>query len=223
MPFSDTVSCWIFDLDGTLSDPIEGMVASFNHALLQSGYDLAPVDQLTLRPHIGPPLEETFALLSGSNDKTVINTLIQLYREHYRETGYALNTVYKGVVNMLDSLADNGARLAVCTAKTQPVAEKVLSLHGLLDRFEFVSGGDVGISKSQQLETALQLKLIDNQAVMVGDRRYDMQAAQDNNLVACGVLWGYGTQQELMEYPPKIVVERPQEIVELFKELDLHS
>lgn len=221
MPFSDRVSCWVFDLDGTLSDPIDGMVASFNHALSQ--FDLSLVDHLALKPHIGPPLEETFGLLSGSNDKAVISQLINVYREHYRESGYALNTVYDGILSMLDSLVNNGATLAVCTAKPKPVAEKVLSLHGLLNNFKFVSGGDVGISKSQQLETALDMKLLDRRAVMVGDRRYDMKAAQDNGLAGVGVLWGYGSQQELMEYSPRLLVERPQEIVELFHHMDPQS
>jgi len=184
---------------------------------------MEPVDHAALRPHIGPPLEDTFEYLSGSNDETLINSLIQLYRAHYRESGFALNTVYQGIHDMLDSLENNGARMAVCTAKPEPVAEKVLSLHGLLERFEFVSGGDVGISKSQQLESALQKNLIDDQAVMVGDRRYDMKAAEDNDLFACGVLWGYGSRQELMEYPPKLLVERPQEIVEILHALDLPS
>ena len=197
------------------------MVASFNHAL--SEFNIASVDHAALRPHIGPPLEDTFALLSGSNEESVVNPLIRLYREHYRETGYALNTVYDGIPDMLDSLAEDGAQLAVCTAKPQAVAEKVLSLHGLLDRFEFVSGGDVGVSKSQQLDSACQMKLLDKHAVMVGDRRFDMKAAHDNDLLACGVLWGYGSRQELMEYPPKLLVERPQEIVEIFHALDLSS
>ena len=108
--------------------------------------------------------------------------------------GYAENTLYPGVSESIRALA-RGIALGVCTSKRADFAEKILELFGLRDSFLFVSGGDVGIRKADQLGWLLADGRIDRTAVMIGDRAVDILAARANGLLSVGVLWGYREQE----------------------------
>jgi len=201
----------VFDLDGTLSDPLEGIGRSINYALARFGYPERPL--ATLADFIGPPLDETFLFLTGSNDSTHVLELVASYRERYADIGYAENEVYDGVPAMLDSLRDRGTVLGVCTSKLPLFAERILIRFGLRDRFAFVSGGDVGVHKWQQLAALRTQSLVDDDAVMVGDRAIDIDAAHRNGLHACGVSWGFGSLDELRSACPRYLCNEPSQIV----------
>ena len=209
----EPVSAWVFDLDGTLSDPLEGMLASINHALESITYQ--PVSAAQMRLHIGPPLELTLAEFAGTDDEETIRLLIERYRSHYKETGYAQNSLYPGIVDFLQELASRELPMGVCTAKTAPVAIRILEHFGIDHYFGFVSGGDVGITKSSQLEKLLAEGAIDEYALMLGDRRYDLEAAHANRLRCCAVSWGYGSEQELQEQSPHFTVQNPKGLFDL--------
>jgi phosphoglycolate phosphatase len=100
----------------------------------------------------------------------------------------------------------------VCTSKRRDFAERILSLFGLLDHFNFVNGGDIGISKQSQLAGLLNAKIIDNGAIMVGDRSVDIKSAQANGLCSIGVLWGFGDYAELAEASPSFILESVAEL-----------
>ncbi|WP_231757633.1 HAD hydrolase-like protein [Microbulbifer elongatus] len=205
----------LFDLDGTLSDPAEGFVNSMNHALQFYNYAPRPAAQLT--PHIGPPLEVTLAHLTGSADRTHVRALVDKYRERYGETGYAENTLYPGITDMLQQLSSiDGIRLGVCTSKRADFASRILEQFELHHYFEFVSGGDVGVAKWQQLGKLIEEKRIGQRTLMIGDRHFDLSAAARNGLPSAGVLWGYGSKEELDQHTPAYLFHHPSEILNIF-------
>ncbi|MBC7663915.1 MAG: HAD hydrolase-like protein [Caulobacter sp.] len=203
----------VFDLDGTLSDPLEGIGRSINHALTRFGYPERPL--AALASCIGPPLDESFPLLTGRDDPAHMRELVASYRERYADVGYAENVVYEGIPAMLDTLRDHGAVLGVCTSKLPVFAERILTHFGLRDRFSFVSGGDIGVHKWQQLAALRAQAHVDDDAVMVGDRAIDVDAAHRNALHACGVRWGFGSLEELAAARPRYLCEAPGDIVAL--------
>jgi phosphoglycolate phosphatase len=202
----------VFDLDGTLSDPLEGIGRSINHALARHGYAERPLHSLA--DCIGPPLDESFPLLTGNNDAAHVRALVASYRARYADIGFAENTLYDGVPEMLDVLRDSGAVLGVCTSKLPIFAERILVHFGLRDYFAFVSGGDIGMHKWQQLAALRTQGRVDGDAVMVGDRAIDIDAAHRNGLHACGVTWGFGSLDELNSAAPRYLCTRRSEIVE---------
>lgn len=209
---------WVFDLDGTLSNPLEGMLASVNHALVTHGFSEVSAHQM--REHIGPPLETTLAEFASvdqadPHSESIISDLIQGYRSHYKKSGYAMNTLYPGITDVLKTLAASNIRMGVCTAKTAPVATMILEHFGIKSYFEFVSGGDIGVAKSSQLSTLLADGCIDQNALMIGDRQFDLVAANTNNLKSCAVAWGYGSLQELEAEKPHAIVHEPRQLLEL--------
>jgi phosphoglycolate phosphatase len=203
----------VFDLDGTLSDPLQGIGRSINHALSRHGYDERPVSELA--GFVGPPLDETFRLLTGREDTAHVRELVASYRERYSDVGYAENAVYEGVPAMLDSLAASGVVLGICTSKLSVFAERILSHFGLREHFAFISGGDIGVHKWQQLAALRAQGQLDDAAVMVGDRAIDIDAAHRNRISSCGVSWGFGSVEELRSASPRYLCDRPGEIAEL--------
>jgi len=203
----------IFDLDGTLSDPKEGIVRSTNYALAAFGYPALSPEFVDI--FIGPPLDDAFRQITGLEDADRLAVLITKYREDYGRRGYAANTLYPGIVPVLKRLAQRGTRLAVCTSKRVDFAEAILQLHRIRDYFEFVDGGDVGIRKWQQLQALLESGVITENSVMIGDRDVDLVAAHHNGLDSAGVLWGYGSRRELLAQKPTHLLDEPTQLVEL--------
>lgn len=191
----------LFDLDGTLSDPLVGIGRSINHALTHYGYPARELEQLSV--HIGPPLDESFKILTGVTTPSHIDALVAKYRERYADVGYSENVLYPGIPEALTALSDAGNPLGVCTSKRVDFAEQILGMFGLRAHFRFVSGGEIGIHKWQQIQGLLAEDQVSTSSVMVGDRAVDMVAAHRNGLQAAGVLWGHGTREELAHEQPR--------------------
>ncbi|MSR11850.1 MAG: HAD family hydrolase [Gammaproteobacteria bacterium] len=202
----------IFDLDGTLTNPAIGIVRCMNYALTTLGFP--PRFERDITPYIGPPLEIALRGLSGSDDADCIKQLIVAYRERYGEFGYAENTVYEGIYPMLDALLASGVRMGVCTSKYEKYAIKVLQEFNLFDYFEFVSGSDYHVAKSEQLAELLNAGTITSNSLMIGDRAIDLAAAQQNGLTGAGVLWGFGDREELAGGNPVFIAESPLELLQ---------
>ncbi|PAS96629.1 MAG: HAD family hydrolase [Candidatus Dactylopiibacterium carminicum] len=203
----------VFDLDGTLSDPLEGIGRSINHALQACGYATHPLDELAI--YIGPPLDFSFRELTGSQDEAHIAALVAHYRERYGSIGYAENALYAGIPEALAGLQARGCRIGLCTSKRVDFAEQILALFKLRQHFSFVSGGEIGTPKWQQLGALCQRGLVGPDSLMVGDRAVDMIAAHRNGLSAAGVLWGFGSQEELSEQSPRYLLSRIDELLTL--------
>lgn len=203
----------LFDLDGTLSDPLVGIGHSINHALTHFGH--APVELSECSTHIGPPLDQTFQAITGTTSQSHLAALVGKYRERYAEVGYAENILYPGVADALLRLAEAKVPLAVCTSKRKDFAERILEMFGLRDHFEFVDGGEIGVRKWQQVAGLLEQGAVSASTVMIGDRSVDLVAAHRNGLHAAGVLWGYGSRQELEAERPRYLFTTPRELPDL--------
>ncbi|MCG8634325.1 MAG: HAD hydrolase-like protein [Desulfobacterales bacterium] len=200
----------LFDLDGTLSDPLQGIARSINYALGAFGYPTEP--EADLARFIGPPLDKTFALLAGTGSEDHIRELVTKFRERFGDIGYKENTLYPGIPPVLEQLKERGVPMAVCTSKRADFAQKIISMFDLDPYFEFVSGGDIGISKGQQIQGLVGQDRISRSSIMIGDRDVDIIAARENSLPACGVLWGYGSREELESENPEYLVTTPDEL-----------
>ena len=205
----------IFDLDGTISDPIEGITKSLNYSLQHHGFESRQESEIAI--YVGPPLEKSLSLLTGSHDTKLIASLVAKYRERYADVGYSENVLYDGMLDLLLNLANSGKyKLAICTSKRTDFASRILDMFGLLNLFDIVSGGDIGIGKWQQLESLLADKSISNNSLMIGDRSVDLVAAHHNHLESAGVLWGYGSRDELESEKPKYLFEDSVQLVKTF-------
>jgi len=203
----------LFDLDGTLSDPQEGIGRSINHALAQFGH--AEHDLSALTRFIGPPLDESFRRLTGDDTPARIAALVRAYRDRYGAVGYAENLLYPGIPEALAALAASGTSMALCTSKRADFAHRILELFGLRHHFRFISGGEIGVQKWQQIEALKAQGQVDDDTLMIGDRSFDLIAARRNGLRGVGVLWGHGTQDELEAEGPWRLLGHPGELTGL--------
>ncbi len=203
----------VFDLDGTLSDPAVGIGRSINHALAHYGYPTIPEAQVP--QFIGPPLDTSFGALTGSTDPGHLAELVAKYRERYADVGYAENILYPGIPEALETLAAAGVSMGLCTSKRVDFAQSILKLFGLEQHFRFLSGGDIGVHKRQQLASLLSVGSIQPTSIMIGDRAIDISAAKSNGLRPIGVLWGHGSAEELTRADPDALVRFPRELVDL--------
>jgi phosphoglycolate phosphatase len=203
----------LFDLDGTLTDPGPGIIGSIVHALERMGATVP--DDAGLRACIGPPLRSTFARLLGSDDPVAIERAVALYRERFAPIGIFENRVYDGVPAMLAALLDRGDRLFIATSKPQPFAEQVIA-HFALEGFERIYGSALDGSlddKALIVRMILEREGLDaDSTFMVGDRSHDIVAARANGVAGVGVLYGYGTREELAGAGAAHIVATPREI-----------
>lgn len=203
----------IFDLDGTISDPSVGISRSINYALLHHGFQACSREQISSL--IGLPLDQMYHRLATDVDERQIPSMVDKYRERYLEIGFSENVLYDGMREVIDELHElRSCNLGICTSKRNDVAEKVLQMFDLTDNFGFVSGGDIGISKSQQIAALLASSAITGRSMMIGDRSVDILAAHSNGLQSTGVLWGYGSRCELEEANAGHLSDAPAELLE---------
>jgi phosphoglycolate phosphatase len=203
----------LFDLDGTLSDPLEGIGRSINYALTHLGFPEQTMADLAA--FIGPPLDESFGVITGIRDVSVIRALVARYRERYAEVGYSENILYPGMAEVLEDLGRAGMPMAVCTSKRVDFAEQILEMFGLRHHFQFVSGGEIGTHKWQQMAALCSQNRVTPSSVMIGDRAVDMVAAHRNGLSAVAVLWGYGSPAELDAESPRYCFSAPGDLLQL--------
>lgn len=181
----------IFDLDGTLTDSAAGIVSSFRHALRHVGAAV-PDGDLAGRI-VGPPMHHTLAAM-GLGEHT--DAAIAAYRADYTARGWAMNSVFDGMVPLLADLRAAGVRLAVATSKAEPTARRILAHFGLDGHFEVVAGASVDGSRSSKTDVLAhalaQLAPLPERVLMVGDRVHDVDGAAAHGIDAVVVGWGYG-------------------------------
>ncbi|MHB0998524.1 MAG: HAD-IA family hydrolase [Armatimonadota bacterium] len=210
----------IFDLDGTLTDPKEGMIESYNHVLKK--FNLPMHESGFLERHIGPPIEEVFRELLDTENTDIINQAIICYRERYILQGYLENHVYDGIVEFLQDCKASDYRMFIATSKRQDIANMVLTRFQLTPFFSAVYGGDVGISKTDLLNRLLQeQELLPSSCLMIGDRKQDIDAGRGNNISTVGVLWGYGSQEELVSASADYLAHNPSELLNIAASLHI--
>jgi len=204
-----------FDLDGTLTDPKIGITRSIQYALNKLAHPTIPTeDELTWC--IGPPLRGSFAKLLGSD--TSADLAVSYYRERFSDVGLYENGVYAGVAEVLTALGGSGRRLFVATSKPHVFAERIIDHFGLRHHFERVFGSELDgtrVDKSHLLQYALKETAIDpSRAIMVGDRSHDIVGARNNAMNAIGVLYGYGSAEELTAAGAVHLCARPRAVLD---------
>lgn len=210
----------IFDLDGTLTDPKDGMIKSFNHVLKK--FNLPMNESGFFERYIGPPINEVFGELLDTENTDIIHQAIICYRERYILQGYLENQMYDGILEFLQDCKKSDYRMFIATSKRQDIANMVLTHFHLTPFFSTVYGGDAGISKTDILGRLLQeQELLPSSCLMIGDRKQDIDAGRDNNISTVGVLWGYGTQDELISASPDYLVHNPSELLNIVDSLHI--
>ncbi|MBB3751183.1 phosphoglycolate phosphatase-like HAD superfamily hydrolase [Mycolicibacterium sp. BK634] len=181
----------IFDLDGTLTDSADGILASFRHALAAVGAEV-PAGDLATRV-VGPPMHLT---LSGLGLGERADEAIAAYRADYTSRGWAMNSLFDGIPQLLGDLRAAGVRLAVATSKAEPTARRILEHFELAEYFDVIAGASVDgarSSKADVLAHALgQLQPLPDRVLMVGDRAHDVEGAAEHGIDTVVVGWGYG-------------------------------
>lgn len=191
----------LFDLDGTLTDSGPGITNSVAYALKK--WNIEEKDINVLRKFVGPPLDASFAKYYGFSKEKCVQA-IQYYREYYLTKGIYENQVYDGMEELLKWLRDTGRRAIVATSKPEPSAIHVLEYFHIDSYFDIIAGATMDgsrVEKSDVIRYALDRAGIRDLSgvVMVGDRENDIQGAKANGLDSIGVLYGYGSREELEE------------------------
>ncbi len=190
----------LFDLDGTLTDPGEGITNSVAYALKH--YGITVEDRKKLYPFIGPPLPESFMRYFGMSEETALEA-VEIYREYFSTKGLLENRPYDGIEDLLKKLKDAGKRLIVATSKPEEFSVRILEHFGLAKYFDLICGALMhppkGYGKADVIQDALtRCNITDlDSTIMVGDRLHDVEGAHKIGLPAIGVLYGYGDRQEL--------------------------
>lgn len=201
----------LFDLDGTLTDPREGITRSLAHALERMGVEPPPLDALTFA--IGPPLRESIARLLGDDTREAVERALAFYRERFADVGLFENAPYPGIAETLAALARSGTRLIVATSKPQVYAERIVRHFGLDAHFAAVHGCELDGTREDKRDLLAHLLAhhgLDARAcAMVGDRGADMRAARHHGAAAVGALWGYGTREELEAHGAQALCDGP--------------
>ncbi len=214
-PVPGDANTLLFDLDGTLTDSRPGIFASIRHALAAMDADDAHDDE-ALRRCLGPPLRESFASLLASRDGAVIDRAIAHYRERFAEIGWRENSVYVGIADSLAALSARGHRMFVCTSKPLVYARRIVEHFGLAGWFARIAGPglDGALDDKRDLLALLlrEERLDPTRTVMIGDRHHDLLAARANGTRAVGVLWGYGSREELAA--ADMLVASPERLVQ---------
>lgn len=205
----------LLDLDGTLTDPFEGITRCIIHALEVQELPAPGLEEQ--RAWIGPPLQITFADYFKALGQGDVELAIESYRERFAHTGMYENAVYAGVPDMLERLAGSGCSLYLATVKPTVFAERIVAHFGL-DRWLQRSYGSeldgTRIDKVDLLQYILdEERLGPADCVMVGDRHNDMEAARYHGVRAIGVLWGYGSEEELLEAGAEELVKAPADLL----------
>ena len=187
-----------FDLDGTLTDPFEGITKSVEHSLKY--FNITVADRNELKCFIGPPLWESYMKYYGLT-KEEADEAVKRYREYFSVTGLFENEVYEGIHTLLQELKDKGLRLSVATSKPAVFSQKILDRFDLSKYFDFLSGSELDgarVKKADVIEYAIEnLGITDRGSIlMIGDRLHDIEGARKCGVDACGVLWGYGDRAE---------------------------
>lgn len=208
---------YLFDLDGTLTDPGIGITNGVIHALKH--YGIVVNERTSLYKFIGPPLLDSFMDYYGFTKEQSLEA-IKFYREYYGSIGLLENEVYDGVKEVLTELKAKGYTLCLATSKPEDFTVRILKAFELYDYFDFI--GAASMDESRNTKTAvikhvlstLQIKNLD-EVLMIGDRHFDIDGANACGIDSCGVLYGYGDEAELKEAGARYIAAHPLDILKI--------
>jgi len=207
----------LFDLDGTLSDSKPGICKCVERALNAFGIFVDSLD--VLEPFIGPPLRDSFKEFYGFEDEDIEKAIL-IYRERYSTVGLFENDMYEGIDLLLKELKENGRHLAVASSKPKVFVERILEHFDILKYFDVVMGSNLDgtmESKLDVLNEALRLMfdgkpVVKSECVMIGDRKFDIEASNQINVPNIGVTYGFGSKEELKTAGAEKIVDSVSEL-----------
>ena len=204
----------LLDLDGTLIASRDGIIHCLRAALAELGHE--PDASADLDWVIGPPLPDVMTRLLGEFGDERVEEAVLAYRRHYNSSGVGQSPLFPGIPAFLEQLAQSGRRVFLATSKPLHLARKILeqrNLTGYFDGFYGARADDTGAEKPELIAGLVAREGVDTrQAVMVGDRRYDITGAHANAMRAIGALWGYGGRAELEEAGADALAESPDDL-----------
>ena len=206
----------LFDLDGTLTNPEIGITSSVMYALEKFGIKVE--DRKELHPFIGPPLTYSFQTFYGLS-KEDSELAVKYYRERFSVKGLYENEVYSGVEKMLQELKERGKTLIIATSKPEEFTLKILKYFDLYKYFDYIAGATMDGSRGEKADViryALEISGIEDksQAIMIGDRHYDILGAKEHGLDSIGVLFGFGDYEELTKAGANYIANSVEDILE---------
>lgn len=209
----------LFDLDGTITDPKEGITNCVKYAL--EFFGITETDEKKLLKFIGPPLVDSFMELYGfSQDKA--NLAVEKYRERFSKVGLFENSVLDGAQELLSYLKDSGKRVALATSKPYVFARRITQKYSLDKYFDIQVGAELDGTRnykdeviSEVLKQASQKDL--TKVVMIGDRKQDIIGAKKCGIASIGVKCGYAEENELEDAGADYIFENLAKTLEFFK------
>ena len=205
----------LFDLDGTLTDPGEGITNSVAYALNKFGITVE--DRKELYNFIGPPLIDSFMKYYNMSYEDGLKA-VEYYREYFSVTGIFENTMFDGIPELLDNIKKSGRKISLATSKPEQYAVRILEHFDLTKYFDFVGAATMDETRSKKADvityTLNKLNVTDkSKVVMIGDRHHDIEGANQNGLDSIGVLFGYGDRQELETAGATYIAENIDDII----------
>lgn len=207
----------LMDLDGTVTDPMEGITHSVQHALSAFGIEVRDLRELC--PFIGPPLKNSFMEFYHFTEEQA-EQAIGKYREYFSGKGIFENKIYEGMEDFLAEQVRQGKQLSLATSKPEPFARQILEYFGIDSYFTFIGGSTLDGTRSEKPDVVryvLESQHITDyaSAVMIGDRKFDIEGAKANGIDSIGVLYGYGSQTELTQAGANHLVTNLNELASL--------
>lgn len=210
----------LFDLDGTLTDPREGITKSVQYALSKKGIN--EPDLKKLEDFIGPPLRESFAKKYGMSEEEA-KEAVAFYRERFAPIGVLENRIYEGIPELLSELSKQGVKIAIASSKPTVFVNKILEHFDIAKYFDVVVGSELDgkrDAKEAVVEEALrQLGILElpqdkkkKYCAMIGDRKFDMQGAKAHGLTGVGVRFGFAAEGELEAEGADYIAETVEEL-----------
>ncbi|WP_449622769.1 HAD family hydrolase [Robertmurraya sp. Marseille-Q9965] len=207
----------LFDLDGTLSDPKEGITKSVQYALQKLGINEPDLEKL--EPFIGPPLQQSFAEYYGF-DPEKTQQAIDFYRERFKQKGMYENELYPKILQLLKSLQEQQLTLIVATSKPTTFAEKIAKYFNIDQYFSLIVGSNLDGTRTSKTEIIHYIidKYKDHPLedfIMIGDRKHDIIGANNLKLDSIGVTFGYGSPEELSNEHPTHLVHSIEDLIKI--------
>lgn len=207
----------LFDLDGTVTDSAEGITRCVQYSAEAMGLPVPDLEELNI--FVGPPLKEMFMEYFGLDAKKG-EEAVKHYRKRYEEKGMYENSVYNGMLEVLKALKQAGKTVALATSKPEVFAKGILDHFGLTKYFDYIGGSTLNgerNTKAKVINYVLEGLGVENKerAVMIGDRKYDILGAKEAGISSVGVLYGYGSFEELALSHPNHMCEKARDLLEL--------
>lgn len=205
----------LFDLDGTLTDPAEGITNSVAYSLSKYGIEVS--DKKELYKFIGPPLKDSYIEYYGFSESDAVKA-IEYYREYFKPKGMFENEVYEGVPELLEELKRSGKKIILATSKPEVFSTEILKHFDLYKYFDFVSGATLDGTRSKKADIIAyaisEMGITEKEkCLMVGDRAQDINGAIANGIDSLGVLFGYGDREELESAGATYIAESVKDII----------